>query len=128
MKIIKKTKQLISNVRAQAFTASCVFYITATEASAGGVKLSSMAKNIDQEASAIMPVVVKIAAAAGFIVATLAVWSWIQASKRNEPKTWQMYGVIGGAALTIMSFILMAVTGSIADTGSTSLQGLGIKH
>ena len=93
-----------------------------TQASAG-LKLSTLSSGWKSEAGLIVPTILIIIAAFGIIAAATGAISAVFAKKRNEPLTWQIWAVAGGAACIIIPTLILATAGTIGS-GQGNAQGI----
>lgn len=117
-------KKMINTVQGKYFAMLATLHVAllgSTPVMAQGKKLSDMAKHIKTEASTIMPVVMLLFAAIGVVITGTAIKSIIDAKKNRERLTWEVWGVIGGSALTVVVLIVYSVAGSL----NASPSGLG---
>ncbi len=125
-KILSKTNSKI--LAGVAATQAALF---ASSAHAGsGKKVSDIFGNLGEEVKAILPWVFTFAAAGGAVMVIVAIWSMISSKKNREPLTWQVWGLLGGGALAVAGFVLMAVVNSIADgeSGTGNFGGLDLNY
>lgn len=98
---------------------------------AHAAKMSTYFTGIGTEFAAGLRLGLLIVAGVGILTAGIAILTWIQASRRNEPAKWQLYGVIGGALATIVPLIVLAMAGSLSnETGGAAnmFNELGIQY
>ena len=92
-------------------------------------QISDFAANWETEANAIVPVVLLIIAAIGIIIAGTAILSGVSAKRNRQPLEWQVWGVIGGAAVTVVPVIILAMSGSLTSQtgkGAEVMNSLGL--
>lgn len=103
-----------------------------TEAAfAGGLKLSKLSEGWQDEAGAVVPVILMIVAGIGVVIAGIAVISGIMAKKNQEPLKWQLWGVIGGGLAVIVPVLILATAGSVGSgqgDADNTMKSLNIKY
>lgn len=100
-------------------------------ASAADFKLSSFFTGMKDEAKIILPIVLSLIAACGCFFAGWGVLSMITTKKQNQPLTWQLFAVIGGALAVIIPVIILATSGSFSNgqgNAAQTLSDLGVDN
>ena len=98
---------------------------------AAAFQLSDIFTGIGEEVSLILPIVMLCIAALGIGTAGWAILSAIGAKRTNQPLSWQMWGMIGGAAAVIVPLFVLAAAGSLSGgegDASSSLDSLGLDY
>lgn len=109
-------KQKSTIVTRAAMTLATVALLGASGAAlAAGSMLSDFATGWKDEAKIILPAVLLLFAAAGIFMAAWGVISSITTKKQQQPLTWQLFAILGGAAAVVIPVIILAVSGSLTS-------------
>jgi hypothetical protein len=100
-------------------------------AAGGGQMLSGFATGWKDEAKVIVPIVLLLFAAAGIFFAAWGVISSISTKKQQQPLTWQLWAICGGAASVVIPVIILAASGSLTSgqgNASSQFDELGVQY
>lgn len=96
-----------------------------------GLLLSSFATGWKSETKIILPIVMAIIAGIGCFFAGWGIISAITTKKQNQPLSWQLFAVVGGALAVIIPVIIIATAGSASSgqgNAESTLSDLGIDN
>lgn len=86
-----------------------------TASAAGGFAISNFFTGLKDEAKIIMPVFLLLVAAVGIFFASWGIISSISTKKQQQPLTWQLFAVIGGALAVVVPVIVLSMAGSATN-------------
>lgn len=98
---------------------------------AGSPLVSDFATGWKDEAKIIVPIALLLFAAVGIIFAAWGVISSISTKKQQQPLTWQLWAICGGAAAVVIPVIILAASGSLTSgqgNASSQFDELGVKY
>ncbi|KKN58085.1 hypothetical protein LCGC14_0555560 [marine sediment metagenome] len=108
-----------------------LFFMLIFSRNAFALKVSDLTAGMRSETSEIVPVFLMIVAGLGVCFGSVAVISAIIAKKNNQPLSWQVFGVVGGALSVVIPIILLAAGGSMTGgegDGSNMMNSLNIDY
>jgi MFS family permease len=117
--------------RAAMAVASVALLSASGTAFAAASMLSDFALGWKDEIKVILPALLLGFAAAGIFMAAWGVISSITTKKQQQPLTWQLFAICGGAAAVVIPVIIMAVSGSLTSgqgDASGQFDELGVKY
>lgn len=100
-------------------------------ASAADFKISNFFTGMGDEAKIIVPIILKLFAGVGVFFAAWGVISAISTKKQQQPLTWQLFAVIGGAVAVVIPVIILAAAGSATNgegDAESTLSDLGVSY
>lgn len=98
---------------------------------AAGPMISDFGLGWKDEAKILLPIILLLFAATGVVFAAWGVISSITTKKQQQPLTWQLYSICGGAAAVVIPIIILAASGSLtsgAGNASNSFDELGVSY
>lgn len=98
---------------------------------AAGPMISDFGMGWKAEAKIMLPIILLLFAATGVVFAAWGVISSITTKKQQQPLTWQLYSICGGAAAVVIPIIILAASGSLtsgAGNASNSFDELGVSY
>lgn len=93
--------------------------------------LSGLFGGMKSEMKEIVPIVLLIFAAIGIFFAVWGIISSISAKKNQQPLSWQLYAVIGGATAVVAPLWILATSGSLTNgqgNAASQFDELGVKY
>lgn len=104
---------------------------SSTASAAGGTLLSNFATGWKSEAKIIVPIILLLIAAAGIFFAGWGILSAISTKKQQQPLTWQLFAVLGGALAVVVPIIVLGFAGSATNgegDAESQMSELGINY
>ncbi|MDZ5605229.1 hypothetical protein SJI00_20870 [Pseudomonas sp. RP23018S] len=106
-------------------TAPCV------ASAASGPLLSTFMEGWKDETKIGLPILLLLIGGLGVLFASWGIISAISTKKQNQPLTWQLFAILGGAAAVVGPIFVLATSGSLTSgqgNGSSQFDDLGIKY
>lgn len=104
---------------------------SSTASAAGGILVSDFFTGMKSEAKIIMPVILLLIAGAGIFFAGWGILSAISTKKQQQPLTWQLFAIIGGALAVVVPVIVLGFAGSATNNegdAESQMSELGINY
>jgi len=118
-------------VRLAMVAAAAVLLTAPGVASAAGPLISDFMEGWKDETKIGLPILLLLIGGLGVLFGAWGIISAIQTKKQNQPLTWQLFAIIGGAAAVVGPIFILAMSGSLTSgqgNGSTQFDDLGIKY
>lgn len=100
-------------------------------ADAANLKISDFATGWKDEIKIIVPIFLLLFAALGIFFAAWGIISAITTKKQNQPLSWQLFSIVGGALAVVVPVIVLATAGSVTSNNgnaSSTLSELGVDN
>lgn len=98
---------------------------------AGAPMISTFLEGWKDETKIGLPILLLMIGGLGVLFGAWGIISAIQTKKQNQPLTWQLFAIIGGAAAVVGPVFILAMSGSLTSgqgNGSNQFDDLGIKY
>jgi hypothetical protein len=102
-----------------------------TASAAGGFVISNFFVGGKDEVKIIMPIFLLFVAAVGIGFASWGIISAISTKKQQQPLTWQLFAVFGGALAVVVPVIVLSMAGSATNqqgNAEAQMSELGIDY
>lgn len=111
--------------------AAAAVLMTAPGIASAGPMLSDYFTGMKAEGKEILPIILLGIGAIGIIFAAWGIISAIQTKKNQQPLSWQLFAIFGGACAVIAPVWILAASGSMtggAGNASEQFDELGVKY
>jgi|SRR5450830_1922309 hypothetical protein len=127
---MKRVKKIVKAAVPLAVIALLAYSSTASAAGSGYL-ISNFFNGMKSEAKIIVPIGLLLIAAAGIFFAGWGILSAISTKKQQQPLTWQLFAIVGGALAVVVPVIVLGFAGSATDgqgDAESQMSELGIKY
>lgn len=114
-----------------AMVAAAAVLLTAPVVASAAPMISDFMEGWKDETKIGLPILLLLIGGLGVLFGAWGIISAISTKKQNQPLTWQLFAIVGGAAAVVGPVFVLAMSGSLTSgqgNGSNQFDELGIQY